>query len=313
MDPTPTTAGRSALYVGGRSYPGNPDAERDIEEIRRSDFDTIFIWSIHVEVENPEKGRRDGDLVYNDVPIISNGEYIGDNRWPALLERLKRAGKGAAAKRVEVSVGSGEVHDWTHIRDLMLKYGTAPVADNPLRVNFETLLRVTRADALNSDNEDCYDGGSAKAFAEMVRQIGYDHFTFTPYTREDYWADLKRELGDYVDRAYIQCYSGGKRNAYAKKLKEWSRKLGGMNVYPGLWCKHQATKNDQTCSKGDEPGDMKRTLRSWVDQGAPIEGGFVWLHDDIKRCEQADPGWTVAQYAKAVNEGTKPKATMAHA
>lgn len=306
MDPAqlgaPTT-GRSALYVGGRIYPTNANAEKDIDELRQSTFGTIFIWSIHVETANPDKGWKDGDLVYNDVPIISEGRYIGDSRWPALLERLKRASGATSAKRVEVSVGAGEVDDWKHIRDLVDEHGTGP--DSVLYRNFETLLRVTKADALNSDNEDCYDVDSAVAFAGMLKSIGYGDFTFTPWDEEGYWRDLKSALGEYVSRAYIQCYSGGEINADADRLKHWSRELGGMPLDPGLWCKHKADEKDTRCRAGDSPDDMKKKLKGWIDEGAPITGGFVWLHDDIKTCEQANPHCTVAAYANAVNEATK--------
>jgi hypothetical protein len=252
-------AGRSAIYGGGPFYSGG---QAVMDTLRSSGFTTVVLWAIHVRADT-------GDLWLNDIRIVSDGQYVGDPDWPARLATLRQA--PTSVNRIEVSVGSAGPDDWGSIATLIARDGTG--VDTVLARNFQVLRTITGADAINDDDEQAYDLTTTTAFANMVIAQGY-HFTFVPYTNITFWRNVKNALGDAVDRVYLQDYAGGTGNDPAT----WAQQLG-MPVDPGLWSLH-----DTGCASGDT--------------SAGIQGGFLWLYDDMQACAaQATP----AQYAAAVN------------
>lgn len=273
--PGAAAGGRSAIYGGGPFY---DDGQEVMDTLRGSGFNTVILWSIHV--------GDNGDLSYNDKPLVSNGEYVGDPGWPDRLRTLKQA--PTSVNRIEVSVGSWGSTDWENIDNLMARDGTG--ADTVLYRNFQALREATGADAINNDDESHYDIDSTVRFAKMTGSIGYANFTLAPYTNVAYWQGVKNGLGDRVDRVYLQGYAGGSGNDPAA----WSSDLG-MPVDPGLW-----SKNGADCSAGDSPADVASKLSAWNGSGG-IPGGFLWLYDDVKACSGQGGA---ADYAKAINDST---------
>lgn len=268
-------AGRSAIYGGGPFYEGG---QAVMDDLRSSGFTTVILWSIHV--------HANGDLFYNDQLIVSDGQYVGDPEWPDRLRTLRQA--PTSVDRIEVSVGAAGTADWEAIEDLIARHGTGP--DSILYQNFLALKEATGANAVNDDDESNYDVDSTVQFARMANSIGYEHFTFAPYTAMSFWQGVKDELGSLVDRVYLQAYAGGTGNDPAT----WSRALG-MPVDPGLWSKHGTD-----CNDGDSPAEVESQMRTWH-SSAGIPGGFMWLYDDIERCSSAG---TTADYAQAINNAT---------
>ena len=68
-----------------------------------------------------------------------------------------------------------------------------------------------------------------------------------------------------------------------------------MTVDPGTW-----SKNGSGCSGGDSPSTVQSKMTSWRNS-AGIQGGFIWLFDDILKCSSQG---TAADYAAAVNNAT---------
>ncbi|MER5266123.1 lysyl endopeptidase [Actinosynnema sp. NPDC002837] len=283
VQPRSGAGGRSAVYVDG-PYPGT---EETAAELAASGFDTAILWSLHV--------HENGDLYYNENLIVSEGEYCGDEGWPTWVASLKTR-PDSKVGRVEVSIGSYGAADWENIESLVLRRsddgGTGP--DSILYRNFKALQDELRVDALNSDDESCYDVDSTVEFARMAEGIGYRKFTFVPYEEVDYWKEVARELGSLVDRVYLQCYAGGGDNDPA----EWVGELG-LAVDPGLWCKHGSV-----CREGDSPEEVGQALRE-MGTTTPIYGGFMWRYSDMRLCSK--PGQTVADYAAAINSATGAK------
>ena len=64
-------------------------------------------------------------------------------------------------------------------------------------------------DAVNNDDEHCYDVSSAVRFHVMMNQLGY-HTTVAPYTNRTFWQSLVTQLNQSrpgaCDRVLIQCY-----------------------------------------------------------------------------------------------------------
>ena len=268
-------AGRSAVYGGGPFYSGG---QAVMDTLRSSGFTTVVLWAIHVRADT-------GDLWLNDIRIVSGGQYLGDPGWPARLASLKQA--PTSVNRIEVSVGSAGPNDWGAIATLIARDGTG--TGSVLYRNLQVLRTITGADAINDDDEQAYDLTTTTAFARMVVAQGY-HFTFAPYTNVAFWRSVKTALGTAVDRVYLQAYAGGAGNDPAS----WAQQLG-MPVDPGLWSRHGTG-----CASGDTPASVESRMRGWV-TSAGIQGGFLWLYDDMQAC--AAQG-TPAQYAAAVNNAT---------
>ncbi|HEX8868234.1 MAG TPA: lysyl endopeptidase [Lentzea sp.] len=272
---TAQQASRSAIYGGGPFY---ADGQAVMNTLRASGFTTVILWSFHV--------HANGDLVYNDIPVVQNGRYVGDPGWPARLRTLKQA--PTSVNRIEVSIGAWSVPDWENIAKLISSQGTG--SSSILYRNFQALKAATGADAINNDDESFYQVAPTAAFARMAVGLGYSKFTLAPYTNSSFWASLKNNLGGtIVDRVYLQGYAGGSGNNPAT----WNSALG-MKVDPGLW-----SKNGAGCSSGDSPATVQSKMRSWRNS-AGIVGGFMWLYDDMKKCSAQG---TPAQYANAIRAG----------
>ncbi|NVI98859.1 discoidin domain-containing protein [Myxococcus sp. AM009] len=277
----PDASAYSAIYGGGPFYSGGTAVMNDL---RGSGFTTVILWSFHIE--------ENGDLIYNDIPVVKNGAYMGDPAWPARLATLKTA--PTSVNRIEVSTGAWGVPDFERMSRLV--NGTAPGCGTTivcgtgthsiLYRNFQALKTATGADAVNFDDESAYDLAPTTAFSQMLIGMGYK-ITFAPYTQQTFWRNLKNNLGSAVDRIYLQVYAGGAGNNPAS----WNTAMG-MTVAPGLWSRHGSG-----CASGDSPSVVQTRMSNWK-ASAGISGGFMWLYDDIQKCSAQG---TSAQYAAAIN------------
>jgi hypothetical protein len=272
--PAQTLAGSawSGIYGGGPFYQGGQGV---MDDLRKSGFTTVMLWSVHV--------HSDGDLYYNDKLIVSGGQYVGDSGWPGRLRSLKQS--PTSVNRIEVSVGSWGAGDWDSIRSLITSQGTG--SGSILYRNFQALQQATGADAVNDDDESTYDTNSTVAFARMALGIGFRSFTIAPYTNSGFWRGVRNNLGASLDRAYLQVYAGGAGNDPAS----WNNALG-MTVAPGMW-----SRNGSGCGSGDNPASVQRQMSAWRNS-AGIQGGWMWLYDDIQSCSSQG---TARDYANAIN------------
>jgi hypothetical protein len=273
----PGNLNRSAVYGGGPFYSGG---QAVMDDLRASGFNTVMLWSIHVEAST-------GNLFLNDKLVASNGSYVGDSGWPARLATLKQAPTGVT--RIEVSIGSGGTNDFAAIRDLIAAQGTG--ATSILYRNFQALKAATGADAANFDDESTYDLNSSTQFGNMLSGLGYK-ITFAPYTQQSYWRSLKDALAGKVDTIYLQMYDGGALN----DAGSWSNAMG-MIVNPGLWSLHGSG-----CLQGDAPATVQARMSTWRTT-VGITGGFMWLYDDMQACSAKA---STAQYAQAINTAVGP-------
>ncbi|WP_163995641.1 PKD domain-containing protein [Pyxidicoccus caerfyrddinensis] len=277
----PAAHADSAIYGGGPFYSGGTAV---MDDLRSSGFTTIILWSFHIE--------DNGDLVYNDIPVVKNGAYMGDPAWPTRLATLKTA--PTSVNRIEVSIGAWSVPDFERMARLVngtatgcgstLVCGTG--SNSILYRNFQALKTATGANAVNFDDESAYDLAPTTQFGQMLIGQGYK-ITFAPYTNQSFWRSLRDSLGSAVDGIYLQVYDGGAGNNPAS----WNTAMG-MTVDPGLWSRHGTG-----CSSGDSPATVQSKMSTWKST-AGIGGGFMWLYDDIQKCVAQG---TTAQYAAAIN------------
>lgn len=257
----------SAIFGGGPFVSGGT---RGAKVLKKMGFNTIIIWSVHV--------HENGDLVLNDIPVVKNGEVVASKQ---VLDGWKSLREGETCiERIEISVGAWGCADFENIKSLIERDGTGE--DTILYKNFKLLIEATGADAVNYDDESCYDVASATKFGKMCEAMGVK-VALCPYTRMDFWKALYKNLGsELCDRIYVQCYAGGAYN----KPADWARELG-TEVIPGYWCLHG--------SEGDTAAAVNRKLKN--DKNS-ITGGFMWLYDDMQSLKA--PNATV-DYAEAIN------------
>lgn len=257
----------SAIFGGG---PFVKSSSATVRLLKRSDYNTIMLWSVHV--------NEDGDLVLNDLKVCEDGTYVGDPEWAEHWQELKMG--TTSIKRIELSVGAWGCKDFENIKALIARDGTGE--DTILYRNFKALIEAAGADAVNYDDESCYDVQSAVAFGKMCEDMGVK-VTLCPYMNVDFWVAVKNQLGEeLVDRVYLQCYSGGRYNNVA----DWERALG-MKVIPGYW-------NIANASEGKTAAEVGEALKANKDS---ITGGFMWLFDEMRG--QARPNST-RDYATAI-------------
>ncbi|WP_185154127.1 T9SS type A sorting domain-containing protein [Fulvivirga sp. M361] len=263
------------VFSGGALY---HDIDENSDIIRSSGFNTVVLWSVHI--------GPTGDLILNDGLIAEDGEYAGRADWPASVHKLLEA--PTSVERIELSVGSAQVPDWENIEALVNAEGTGPTST--LYKNFAKLKEILPITAINNDDESNYDVPTTVAFSKMLIDLGYK-ITFAPYTRGTlYWQPVYDELEAYqagsVDKVYLQAYAGGSGNNPA----DWNN-LFGIEVTPGLWS------YNASCASGDSPQSMETRMKDW-DAAAGIDGGFIWLFEDILRCSEMA---TARDYANAIN------------
>lgn len=288
--------GEAGIYCGGILH-------RDqavIEDLRDSGFTTVIAWPVRVDPA--------GDLVFDDVPLVQGGRWVGDPSWPQRLASMK---EGGTVNRLLFSVGSAESTDFTHIHDLMAGYGTG--ASSPLYRSFACLREaVPVIDGIDLDNEDHLDRETVVGFGKMLVELGWE-LTFCPDRNQEVWLDALVALWDWrpgcVAGFNLQCYSGGFGNDPGEWMSAIARReLPGLDlsrfVQPGLWCVHGTP-----CAAGEDsrcPDSVRRQLAAWV-EGCGIRGGWLFLLEHLVACasSRACPAgpMTLAAYAEAIRAG----------
>lgn len=267
----PAQAGYIGIYGGGPLYMAN--ATRNLGEMKNSGFTELILWSIEV--------HGTGDLNLNgEFLLASNGTYVGDRTHPKFASDLANVKEGTI-QRITFSIGSSNWGDWQAIEELIDTNGTGK--SSILYKNFLALKNgLPSLDALDFDDENCYDKSSTVKFAVMLGELGF-RVTVCPYTYSDYWTAVVSEINSRrpgtVDAVHLQAYAGGD---YNDPCSGWD--FGSVPLYPGLY------------DRESSPESVKETFRGWHSR-CNITGGFLWIEDDLQGTNEA------AQYAAAFKAG----------
>ncbi|HEU5124842.1 MAG TPA: RICIN domain-containing protein [Verrucomicrobiae bacterium] len=234
------------LYVGSDFYaPG--DSTQTAARI--SGFNRLFLSSLHIDSE--------GNITYNDTPVVQDGVYVGDPAWGTKLAALKT--KPSDIQRLELVIGgSGDNTSFANIRKLVVAQGTD--SQSILYRDFLALKIATGVDAIQLADEITYDVRSTVAFSRMILELGLK-VSLRPCANPTFWADVKSQLSTNVDAIYLQCYASGANNDPAV----WNQIFGDLKVYPGLW------------GNTDTPASAMMKMRNWQET-LGITGGFMWLN-----------------------------------
>ena len=152
--------------------------------------------------------------------------------------------------------------------------------------NFKALKEaVPEIDAVNNDDENCYDAETAAKFHIMMYNLGYKT-TLAPYTYKSFWQDLCNKIRaskpNAVDRVMVQCYDGG---------------AGNLNQV-GTWTFTGVTERHAGLLDYSNDWDVDRNVaqfQKWADEGVAT-GGFVWLFND-----GYDETWDMNGWASGMN------------
>jgi len=234
------------LYVGSDFYAPSESAQ---EAARICGFNRLFLSFFHV--------ATNGDVTYNNTPIVQQGTFVGDPDWRTKLEALKA--QPSDIKRIELVIGGDESDaSFANIQRLISAQGSG--ARSILYKDLLALQGVTGADAIQFADEKTYDVSSIVAFGKLVAGMGM-HVALRPCNDPNFWSAVKTQLGTNVDAIYLQCYANGTNNDPAS----WNDAFGGFKVYPGLW------------GNTDTPDSALMKMRKWR-QTLGITGGYMWLN-----------------------------------
>jgi len=257
-----------SVFGGGPIYKNRTVS---IPELKASGFTEVVVWNIAVNTA--------GDLSFNsEFPVASNGSYTGGSMYPNFASDMQNLKTGTTSvNRVTFSVGSSNVGDFQHIRDLINAQGTG--STSILYRNFQALKAATGADAIDLDDENSYDMSTMVQFCVMLGNLGYNVIP-CPYTNSTFWTSMTSQVNTQrpgtIDQVHLQCYAGGAGNSPCN----WN--FGGIPVHGSRW-------SGTTTS-------VQNQFTTWKN-ACGTTGGWMWLYDEWVGNGMA------AQYATAIRNG----------
>lgn len=260
---------QSCIYGGGPIYQHRDYA---INELRSSGFNTVVVWTIHIDAN--------GNFNFNaEFPLCQNGNYVGGSKYPNFasdMSLLKTA--PTSVNRIDFCLSAWGSSTFANIKSLIKSQGTGP--SSALYQNFQALKNaIPEVDGIGFDDESTYDSNTATALAIMLADLGFK-VSLVPYTNQSFWTavalNTNAQRPGTVDRIDLQCYAGGASNTPCN----WD--FGDIPIYPGLWDTNKT------------PAQVQSQLTTWKNS-CSADGGFMWLYDDF------DNSSLTAQYAGAVN------------
>ena len=295
----------TVLYATGLwNAPTDPSV---VEEIKKSGFDTIAMWCIHVDPNTADISYGFNQYKY----IVVNGQLnplYGNNcenctNIGEYIHKLKYD-TDSSVKHVLFTIGYG-YPDYANI----VKVLNNATLKEKMFINFGVLINELGVDGFDYDNEEftgsvTRDEPIINAIVEMVETFSKINEsvttqTFCPYNSINSWTQTlkniyKDEGKQLVSWWNVQCYSGGAANANNLK-SEWinniernANEIGVNNastfIVPGF-----------AASDGINgvENDFKRHAKGVVD------GGFIWNYPDTESKDNGD----LSQFNQAIING----------
>ena len=258
----------SGVYVGGHIRRERPQT---ITNLKYSGFTYALLFNVHVD--------PDGTLKTDGETICKDGRYVFSETQPHYQKDLKTA--PTSIQRIEIVIGGWGNDSYDNIKNLINKNGTG--STTMLYRNFKALKdAVPEIDAVNNDDEHCYDVETGAKFHIMMYNLGYKT-TLAPYTYKSYWQNLCTKIratkSKAVDRIMVQCYDGGAGNV--NQVGSWTF-TGVTERHAGL----MYYSNDWSVDKNLEQ------FQKWKDDGV-ASGGFVWVYNSEE--------WDLNAWASGMN------------
>ena len=261
----------SGVYVGGHIRRERPQT---ITNLKYSGFTYALLFNVHVD--------PDGTLKTDGETICKDGRYVFSETQPYYQQDVKDLKTAPTSiQRIEIVIGGWGNDSYDNIKNLINKNGTG--STTMLYRNFKALKdAVPEIDAVNNDDEHCYDVETGAKFHIMMCNLGYKT-TLAPYTYKTYWQNLCTKIratkSKAVDRIMVQCYDGGAGNV--NQVGSWTF-TGVTERHAGL----MYYSNDWSVDKNLEQ------FQKWKDDGV-ASGGFVWVYNSEE--------WDLNAWASGMN------------
>lgn len=261
----------SGVYVGGHIRRERPQT---ITNLKYSGFTYALLFNVHVD--------PDGTLKTDGETICKDGRYVFSETQPHYQQDIKDLKTAPTSiQRIEIVIGGWGNDSYDNIKNLINKNGTG--STTMLYRNFKALKdAVPEIDAVNNDDEHCYDVETGAKFHIMMYNLGYKT-TLAPYTYKTYWQNLCTKIratkSKAVDRIMVQCYDGGAGNV--NQVGSWTF-TGVTERHAGL----MYYSNDWSVDKNLEQ------FQKWKDDGV-ASGGFVWVYNSEE--------WDLNAWASGMN------------
>jgi hypothetical protein len=298
----------NVLYWSGTMLDNAPNVDTQLQATANSGFETVLLWSLHVNTANPSKKVALGDFTWNDTLLLSSesGQPVFDPTgvFTKLSDRLKTLLTQGTVKKVFFSIGAGGTSDFGTIQQL---YST-PQGQKTLQNNFAQLLKsLPMVTGFDFDVEDCFDIPSTAWLTGVLATKFQAAVTYCPYFGlEEFWEPCLESVYQAAKEQRVawfnlQCYSGGTGQdpvTWAAFIKENQQKNGVADssgfIVPGYAANNQA---------GDGPGICPNVFTSTLSPyKGKVGGAFVWnsqhIFDDPSPCNGANA--SIADYAKAI-------------
>ncbi|MCR5270032.1 MAG: hypothetical protein K6D91_03320 [Prevotella sp.] len=267
-------AAQSGIYVGGHIRRERPNT---VTKLKNSGFTYAILFNVNVET--------DGTLTTDGETICKDGVYVFANQQPHYVEDVEALITWPTGiQRLEICIGGWGNESYSRIKNLINNEGTG--TNTILYKNFKALKEALPwIEAVNNDDEHCYDVSTAVKFHTMMYDLGYKT-TVAPYMNKSFWQSLVSQLNNKragaCDCVLIQCYGGGTYN----NPSDWH--LGNIPLHAGR-------ENYQDGSSLDICIDK---MQSWHDNNN-VTGGFLWVYNDET--------WNLNKWASAINRVFPPK------
>jgi hypothetical protein len=274
-----------AVYAEGCMYPATATRQPVPEtaaQLRASGFTTVILGLFHV--------ASNGDLSFNDIPVIAGRAYVGDPDWPRIVAQLA----GGGVRTVCASIGGGGVADFANLKRIYTDNGGS-FAGTSVAANFATFRATFPAVAtIDMDCEETYDPASFVAFCRMLIGLGFA-ITFCPYCGQDFWTAALQALETTHPGAVrwwnLQCYDGGAGNSPV----DWAAAI--RQALPGFDTDGFILAGDWT---SDSSAAVTALLQSF-DANPCLGGGFLWTLDRLTSQPALMTAYAQAFAAGAVN------------
>jgi len=259
----------SGIYVGGHIRRARPGT---ITKLRESGFTYAILFNVHVD--------PDGTLKTDGETICENGKYVFSRTQPHYVEDVRNLKTWPTSiVRLEICIGGWGNDSYNNIKKLINENGTGRTT--MLYRNFKALLdSVPGIDAVNNDDEQCYDVSTASKFHIMMYDLGIKT-SLAPYTYMSFWQNLATSVNNArpgaVDLVLVQCYDGGAGN----DPRSWN--FSGIERHAG----RTNYQDDWSFTKYTDK------LQEWKKNGGAV-GGFIWVYND--------ESWDLHKYATSMNQ-----------
>jgi len=256
---------QSSVYVGGQFRRNRPTS---VSRLKASGFETVILFNVDVD--------GSGNLSMDGQALCTNGSYTFGSTNPTYIGDVSDLKSGTTSvRRIECCVGGWGNQSYNNIKNLINSQGTG--SGTNLYRNFQALKGAIPAiDAINNDDEACYDAGTATSFHVMLGAIGYKS-TLAPYMNKSFWSSLATNVNNQrpgtIDRVYIQCYDGGAGN----NPSDWH--LNNIPLHGGML-------------NFDSTATISSKMTGWKNSNGVV-GGFLWVYNDET--------WSLADYANTIN------------